>query len=393
MTLDQFGQTIKAKYPQYQDMGNEELGQKIIAQYPQYGDMVDQTSSLGGVAQSAVGDAQSAIQGLSNPNSPLQKLAPSSQDFTNPVGSTGSKLQAIGNLIKGQLGEYGDLLQHPIKHGTTHPLNTILDLLPFLKGASSLKAASEATTPAEMAQTAYKASEQVTDAAGSVNSALLKKHFGTLENPNPELYKGITTPDRVEALKALIRKHIVAQNRAPEGASTATSSPSEFAGETVSGPDAFGNQTTPFTFGDNTNQTVNTGIPDAGVTYNDLLAMRKGAYNQGHFSSGNPTDTQALNQNIGRAYSSIIHEGIPETKAWDQLYQDYKNADTENKKQGALTRMVKYVTAHPYTSYFVGRGIGDLIGNITKSPGTAGPSSQPTNNQFQSDFGTYYKSH
>lgn len=39
-TLQQFGQTIKAKYPQYADIPDEELGSKMISKYPQYKDLV-----------------------------------------------------------------------------------------------------------------------------------------------------------------------------------------------------------------------------------------------------------------------------------------------------------------------------------------------------------------
>lgn len=39
-TLEQFGQTIKAKYPQYKDISDVELGQKMLTKYPQYKDMV-----------------------------------------------------------------------------------------------------------------------------------------------------------------------------------------------------------------------------------------------------------------------------------------------------------------------------------------------------------------
>lgn len=39
-TVQQFGQTIKAKYPQYKDLSDEEIGSKMLAKYPQYKDMV-----------------------------------------------------------------------------------------------------------------------------------------------------------------------------------------------------------------------------------------------------------------------------------------------------------------------------------------------------------------
>ncbi|MFZ3074069.1 MAG: hypothetical protein WA093_03000 [Minisyncoccales bacterium] len=40
MTIDQFGQAIKRKYPQYRDIPDAELGKKMLAKYPQYSDMV-----------------------------------------------------------------------------------------------------------------------------------------------------------------------------------------------------------------------------------------------------------------------------------------------------------------------------------------------------------------
>jgi hypothetical protein len=44
-TLEQFGQSIKEKYPQYADIPDAELGSKMLAKYPQYSDMVDASSS------------------------------------------------------------------------------------------------------------------------------------------------------------------------------------------------------------------------------------------------------------------------------------------------------------------------------------------------------------
>lgn len=40
MTIEQFGQQIKTKYPQYQDVSDAELGQKMLSKYPQYQDMI-----------------------------------------------------------------------------------------------------------------------------------------------------------------------------------------------------------------------------------------------------------------------------------------------------------------------------------------------------------------
>jgi len=46
MTLKEFGQKVKSKYPQYQDMDDEEVGQKVLAKYPQYQSQIDSGSSV-----------------------------------------------------------------------------------------------------------------------------------------------------------------------------------------------------------------------------------------------------------------------------------------------------------------------------------------------------------
>lgn len=44
MTIEEFGQTIKQKYPSYADMSDAELGQKMLTKFPQYQDMIDSPS-------------------------------------------------------------------------------------------------------------------------------------------------------------------------------------------------------------------------------------------------------------------------------------------------------------------------------------------------------------
>jgi len=59
MTIDEFGRTIKTKYPQYNDLSDADLGQKMLAKYPQYSDMIDtpveqkKPSTLGSVWNTA----------------------------------------------------------------------------------------------------------------------------------------------------------------------------------------------------------------------------------------------------------------------------------------------------------------------------------------------------
>ncbi len=74
-SLAQFGQTIKAKHPEYGDMKDEDVASKVLAKYPEYGDMVDTNASsspanptlgqyLGNVGTGALRGMASTISGL-----------------------------------------------------------------------------------------------------------------------------------------------------------------------------------------------------------------------------------------------------------------------------------------------------------------------------------------
>lgn len=52
MNTEEFGKTIKAKHPEYQDMSDFDVGTKMLSKYPQYKDMVDgNETSLGSKIQ------------------------------------------------------------------------------------------------------------------------------------------------------------------------------------------------------------------------------------------------------------------------------------------------------------------------------------------------------
>ena len=40
MKIEEFGQQIKTKYPEYQDMPDKDIGEKMLVKYPQYQDMI-----------------------------------------------------------------------------------------------------------------------------------------------------------------------------------------------------------------------------------------------------------------------------------------------------------------------------------------------------------------
>jgi len=61
-TIEQFGQTVKAKHPEYSDMSDADVGTKVLAKYPQYNDMVTPTSpSTGGVINNSLNMAKTLV--------------------------------------------------------------------------------------------------------------------------------------------------------------------------------------------------------------------------------------------------------------------------------------------------------------------------------------------
>lgn len=68
-SLAEFGQTVKAKHPEYDDMSDEEVGRRVLQKYPQYSDMVDTAPPAPHVppsrferARQAVKDAAAKVQ-------------------------------------------------------------------------------------------------------------------------------------------------------------------------------------------------------------------------------------------------------------------------------------------------------------------------------------------
>jgi hypothetical protein len=69
LTIDQFAQKIKDKYPEYKDIDNNELTQKVIAKYPEYKEHVDlkkkeesESVGQGSTSKSVGSDSQSTSQ-------------------------------------------------------------------------------------------------------------------------------------------------------------------------------------------------------------------------------------------------------------------------------------------------------------------------------------------
>ncbi len=93
-TLQQFGQSIKAKHPEYKDMDDAALAQAVLAKYPQYSDMVVSSDSIQNVPGATPGMAEPGARG------PAPKL---------------SKVAAPGEFGKGFIGTIPHMIAHPVE--------------------------------------------------------------------------------------------------------------------------------------------------------------------------------------------------------------------------------------------------------------------------------------
>lgn len=113
MTLEEFGQTIKQKYPQYQNIPDAELGELTLQKYPQYQSQVTGVSGGGGVAPQEPeqpGFFKGLVQDIAQPFARIFATA-----VDRPVSNLGREAQPIQNPIKqGGLISPEGRLQQPI---------------------------------------------------------------------------------------------------------------------------------------------------------------------------------------------------------------------------------------------------------------------------------------
>jgi len=99
MTIEQFGQTIKAKYPQYQSMNDADVGQKVLDKYPQYQSQIDNNTPV--VPKENILDkAANAINKGVNFVGNLPVIKQAGQVLGGAVGLVGG---AIGGVIGGTI--------------------------------------------------------------------------------------------------------------------------------------------------------------------------------------------------------------------------------------------------------------------------------------------------
>lgn len=127
MTIEEFGQTIKQKYPQYSDIADAELGEKMLTKYPQYQDLVKQDvagEKVGGFLEGqrvlkgindligTTGLAKGITQGI------FLKFTPEGKDLLNQVAE-GKITQEDVEKIIGKTATTKEILGSAIQTGAT----------------------------------------------------------------------------------------------------------------------------------------------------------------------------------------------------------------------------------------------------------------------------------
>lgn len=183
MTKPEFAQTIKQKYPQYQNVSDEELVQLVVSKYPEYQSQIEQGAdvSLGEYAmnwpKSAVTNAKqigSALWNVTNPD-PQQNTAVNltelalegSQFLGNPLARStqeglgldpnADKLRGLGQYygqrygLLNESGEFDPSLDRLSQTAYEDPVGVLLDVVPAGK-ASKVGKAGEAARAASVAE-------------------------------------------------------------------------------------------------------------------------------------------------------------------------------------------------------------------------------------------------
>lgn len=196
MNIEQFGQTIKQKYPQYQDMNDAELGQKMLTKYPQYQDMI--TVDAPKTSEGFIGGIKSDIQARGQALKPAIEqaggnFANAPELALNIAGQTAGAVTDIAgrgisaltpNFIKKPLAEgiqkvaetkpiksatelYGQFKSvHPRAARNIEAAGNVASVLPFGEAGKVEQTAKNIASPLGKVSTALeesaKASEQVT---------------------------------------------------------------------------------------------------------------------------------------------------------------------------------------------------------------------------------------
>ena len=220
----------------------------------------------------------------------------------NAVGKTGKFAQTVFN--PGQVGEVG--------------LNALFSALGVpagkILGKATGTAAKVVTNPS---RAIGKMVENKVTSAGNPSEELLQKYLGTARDPHPDLYKKIGLSDTAPLKQT---RQVLTNLLSSSGKDNISGNPS----------------------------------------FLDILNARTGAYGSAKGSFLQPANTeQKLAKNLARAYTGIIHEGVPSTKMPDKLLSLLHTTNNPVAKYGLGGYLLNQLMHHVSTgvqSMFSGDG-------------------------------------
>lgn len=134
MTIQEFGQTIKQKHPEYNDMSDEDVGTKVLAKYPQYQDMVQQQSQPtemntlqrgaaaiaqvpGEITNAFQKRAENVVTGATNLQQQTESAVAGLPGWLQGIVRTAGGAAQVGNFVSQAVGAAGDIFGTGIKAG------------------------------------------------------------------------------------------------------------------------------------------------------------------------------------------------------------------------------------------------------------------------------------
>lgn len=367
-SLAEFGQTIKAKHPEYGDMSDEEVGQKVLAKYPEYQDMVD----------IAKPDPNMATVTVKPP--PPQKGFFSSASDASGLSGLGSAimhpLKTANNVLDAgamSLGLQKDTGQNPIlnglQQGIVDPLKRMVSA-PTLKEAArnvpffgptmaAAQAQHDAGNDAGMAGTlagsvagliAPKVLSRLPDALASAGETsqnsgvgLLNKTVGTLKNdfkrganPSRGYFEAGGGPamsmqglaDKGAALKEAVGTtipEVLGKSTAvvdPQKLGAVISKPMAKAIALESGPGGMGNLAPIEQYGAGFEPVLQKALANGGLSPTDAWELKKSIAQNTNWSDPTQFNLKAVRQQQVGGLSGAISEAVPEVAPLNRQYGD-----------------------------------------------------------------------
>ena len=96
-SIEEFGQKIKERYPEYQNIDNKQLGQKMLEKYPEYSDRVNLQPSSQTKSSPSTNYSSNSSSSSTKSDGFLKSMVKS---IAKPFSEVGTSIYNVGSSIK-----------------------------------------------------------------------------------------------------------------------------------------------------------------------------------------------------------------------------------------------------------------------------------------------------